>query len=87
MAAPMPTAKKPVDLAASGGVRVSRVRRDPPPATKDKVLTRAEVREREARSVVIGIAIFTLALMILLFFATRWAGWSLDDYELVIFER
>lgn len=87
MAAPLPTAKKPVDLAQGGGVRVSRVRRDPPPKVKDKSLTRAELREREAWTVAIGITAVALALFVILVAVSRWAGWSLSDYEIIIRDR
>lgn len=87
MAAPLPTAKKTVDLAARGGVRVSRVRRDPPPQPKEKTITRAQLREREAWSVAIGITAVTVALFVILIAVSRWAGWSLSDYEIIIRDR
>lgn len=87
MAAPLPTTKKAVDLAASGAVRVSRIRRDPPPKGKEKTITRAELREREAWAMVIGITAVTLALFVVLMAFSRWAGWSLSDYEIVWRER
>ena len=83
MAAPLPTAKKTVDLAASRGVRVSRIRRDPPPTVKEKTITRAELRRREAWMVAIGITAMTVALFVVLIAISRWAGWSLTDYEIV----
>ncbi|WP_114227691.1 MULTISPECIES: hypothetical protein [Sphingomonas] len=87
MAAPLPTAKKSVDLAASGGVRMSRVRRDPPPVQKEKTLTRAELREREAWALGLGIGAVTVAIFVLLVAFSRWAGWSLSDYVIVLRER
>jgi hypothetical protein len=83
MAAPLPTAKKTVDLAASRGVRVSRIRRDPPPTVKEKVITRAELRRREAWMLAIGITAMAIALFVVLIAISRWAGWSLTDYEIV----
>ena len=83
MAAPLPTAKKTVDLAASRGVRVSRIRRDPPPTVKEKVITRAELRRREAWMLAIGITAMAIALFVVLIAVSRWAGWSLTDYEIV----
>lgn len=83
MAAPLPTAKKSVDLAAGGSVRASRVRRDPPPKDKDRTLTRAELREREAWAMALGISAVTVALFVVLVAISRWAGWSLSDYEIV----
>lgn len=87
MAAPLPTTKKAVDLAGSGGVRVSRIRRDPPPAAKEKNLTRAELREREAWAMAIGITALTVALFVILLAFSRWAGWSMSDYVIVVRER
>jgi len=62
MASPLPTGKRSVDLAASG-VRRSSIRRDPPPAVKE-----VEVRDpdkHDARTVVVGILAFTLALLVI----------------------
>ena len=87
MAAPLPTAKRTVDLAASGAARVSRIRRDPPPKSKDKAPTRAELREREAWNMAIGIIALTVALFVILVAVSRWAGWSLSDYELFLRDR
>jgi len=83
MAAPLPTTKKTVDLARQGGARVSRIRRDPPPAAKEKSVTRAELREREAWSMAIGITAVTVALFVILLALSRWAGWSMSDYEII----
>jgi hypothetical protein len=79
----LPTAKKTVDLAASRGVRVSRVRRDPPPKVKEKTITKAELRQREAWMMAIGITAMSLALFVVLVAVSRWAGWSLTEYEIV----
>lgn len=87
MAAPLPITKKAVDLARSGGVRASRVRRDPPPVVKEKTITRAELREREAWAVAIGIAAMSAALFVILLAVSRWAGWSMSDYVIVIRDR
>jgi len=83
MAAPLPTAKKTVDLATSRGGRVSRIRRDPPPRVKEKTITRAELRQREAWMMAIGITAMTVALFVVLIAVSRWAGWSLTAYEIV----
>lgn len=74
MAAPLTTAKATVDLAAPG-VRVSRIRRDPPPKPK-KQLSLAERDERDRRTVVLGIARFTLAMVTVLMALSHFAGWS-----------
>jgi hypothetical protein len=83
MAAPLPTAKKTVDLAATRGMRVSRIRRDPPPVVKEKTFTRAELRQREAWMMAVGITAMAVALFVVLVAVSRWAGWSMTDYEIV----
>ena len=81
MAAPLAPGKKPVDLAATGP-RVSRIRRDPPPKVKE--ITLVDLREREARTVVIGVTVFAIALIaILIGFATA-KGWSPTQLTVVI---
>jgi hypothetical protein len=74
MASPLPTAKPTVDLAASGGVRVSRIRRDPPPKVKE--VTVADIAERDTRTVVLGILLFGLAIAVILIGLGSTLGWS-----------
>ena len=81
MASPLNPAKQVVDLAAPV-VRVSRIRRDPPP--KVKLVTAAEIKEREGRNIVIGIAALTLAAFVLLIAVTNAAGWSPSQYTIHI---
>jgi len=81
MARPLPTPKQAVDLAAPV-VRVSRIRRDPPP--KVRHVTAAEMKERDARGMAIGIAVLALAAFTLLLAATNAAGWSPSQYTLHI---
>ena len=58
--------KQSVNL-ASGPVRVSRIRRDPPPVAKKAADGRERDPERrEARTVVIGILSFEIALFIII---------------------
>ena len=77
MTRPLPTGKKSIDLAAPA-VRVSRIRRDPPPKVKE--ITAAEIKERDARTIVIGVTAFALALFVILFafsgFQDRSAQWD-----------
>ena len=77
MTRPLPTGKKSIDLAAPT-VRVSRIRRDPPPKVKE--ITAAEIKERDARTIVIGVTAFALALFVILFafsgFQGRSAQWD-----------
>ena len=79
MASPLKSAKQSVDLAAPV-VRVSRIRRDPPPVVKE--VTVQEIREREAWTVVVGIGVFALAIFVILVAFSSWAGWSPRDYTL-----
>jgi hypothetical protein len=80
MASPLKP-KQAVDLAAPV-VRASRIRRDPPPPVK--VVTAAEIKERDARHIAIGIAVFALAALTLLLAATNAAGWSPSQYTITI---
>jgi hypothetical protein len=82
MARPRPKDKKTVNL-ATGGARVSRIRRDPPPPPPRKI-TPGELRDREARTIVLGLAVFVAALGIVLVHLTQWAGWSPRDYTITI---
>jgi len=84
MATPIQPRKQAVDLAAPV-VRVSRIRRDPPPPVK--IVTAAEIRERDARGMAIGIAALTLAVFVLLLAATNAAGWSPSQYTITIREQ
>ena len=73
MANPFSISKQAVDLAAPV-VRVSRIRRDPPPRVK--VLGPVDIKEREARTIIIGIVSFAIAMFIVLIAANNAAGWS-----------
>ena len=77
MASPLQTGKKSVDLAPSGP-RVSRIRRDPPPAVKELVVR--DPNERDTRMVVIGIVTFALALFVILVAFASYIGWSPRQY-------
>ena len=63
MASSLDTDKKSVNL-ATAGPRVSRIRRDPPPKAKEKVVDQAE---RDEWTVLVGVATFALALLVILF--------------------
>ncbi len=73
MAAPLPTSKATVNLAAPG-VKGSRIRRDPPPIVKQSEIE--DPRERDVRTVVTGLVVFTLAIAVVVFAIGRAAGWS-----------
>ena len=76
-----PSRKQSVDMSAPV-LRVSRIRRDPPPPVK--VITAAEIRERDARGIVIGIIAFALAVFIVLLALSNAAGWSPSQHAVVI---
>ena len=81
MASPLQPAKPSVDLAQSG-VRVSRIRRDPPPPVKE--ITVRDANDRDAWIVVIGVATFALALFVITLGVSAAAGWSPRDYTIRI---
>ena len=73
MARPLPTAKQSVNLAAPVA-RASRIRRDPPPVVKEVPLR--DPVEYERRMVVIGIGVFTAALIAILIGFSSIGTWS-----------
>ena len=77
MASPLKTGKQSVNLAV-GEVRVSKIRRDPPPAVKEIVVRDPD--ERDARMVVVGVVVFALALFVIAIGFMRAAGWSPRAY-------
>lgn len=81
MASPLHTGKQPVQLAAHG-VRVSKIRRDPPPVVKKTLVPEREVVDR--RAVAIGILAFGLALVVIIIGFASWAGWSPRQYTIHI---
>jgi len=81
MGSPHHFAKKSVDMAAPVS-RVSRIRRDPP--SPERKVTAAQIRERDAWSVVLGIAATALALLVILVAVSNAAGWSPSQYTIYI---
>ncbi len=79
MASPLKTGKQAVDLAGSG-VRVSRIRRDPPPKLKEIPVRDPEDRDRE--DVIIGVIAFALALFVILLAIASYNGWTPRQYNL-----
>jgi hypothetical protein len=77
MARPLPSGKQSVNL-AEPGVRVSKIRRDPPPKLKEIVVRDRD--EQDRRMVVIGVATFTLALLVILLAIASYTGWSPRQY-------
>jgi len=79
MASPLSTAKKSVNLAA-GEVRVSKIRRDPPPKLKAVPVRDAEDNERQ--DVLIGVVAFALAIFVIMLAFAAWSGWTPRTYIL-----
>ena len=79
MARPLSTGKQSVNLAA-GEVRVSKIRRDPPPKLKEIVIRDRD--EHNLRTAAVGIGLFTLALMIILLGIAAYTGHSPREYIL-----
>ena len=76
------TGKRSVDLAQQpGGVRVSRIRRDPPPKVKEKVVD-LDVVDR--RDVVIGVLAFALAIAVIIIAFSGARGWSPREYTVEV---
>ena len=85
MARPHPSAKPTVDLASSltsPGPRVSRIRRDPPPAVKKEVVV--DVEEREQWAVILGVGTFALAIFVIVIAFGIYFGWSPAQYTLEV---
>jgi len=81
MASPLSTGKKTVNLAA-GEVRVSKIRRDPPPAVKEIAVRDPD--ERDTWNVVIGVVTFALALFVIAIGFSSVTGWSPRQYTIHI---
>ena len=74
--------KASVDMGAPAKVG-SRIRRDPPPPPPRKV-TPSELREKEAKLMVAGIAAFAIAIALLLVSFGRGEGYNPQNYTVVI---
>ena len=81
MASPHQPGKKRVDL-ATPAVRVSRIRRDPPVPVK--VVSAVEIKDRDSRTIVIGVLLMALALFIVMIGLSNAAGWSPSQYTIHI---
>ncbi len=81
MASPLPTRKQSVDL-GSGDVRVSRIRRDPPPPEKPKELRHPDVVNRSA--VAIGVLVFALAFVVILIAFSIFSGYDMTPRQVTL---
>lgn len=75
MARPLPPQKSKVDLGSGAVRRVSRIRRDPPPPS-GKPPSASEVRQREAWTITVGIAVMALVMFILVLQLGTISSWS-----------
>ena len=80
MASPLRTGKQSVNLTAP--VRVSRIRRDPPPVVKKTIVRDPD--ERDIRAGVIGVIAFALAIFAITLGFSIYAGWSPSQYNIEI---
>ena len=80
MAHPTPTAKQSVNL-ASAGPRVSRIRRDPPPVVKEKVV---DLEEQDQWTVVVGVLAFALAIFVIVLAFGSYSAWSPREYTIEV---
>ena len=81
MASPLKSAKPTINLAAKG-VRVSKIRRDPPP--KVKQLSIEDRDDRDRRMAAVGIIAFALAILVIVLAFGSWSGWSPSQYTVEI---
>ena len=82
MAHPLQTAKPTVNLAsnmASGGPRVSRIRRDPPPPVKETAVV--DLEERDQWVVIVGVLVFALAIFVVTLAFGSYSSWSPREYK------
>ena len=73
MTRPLSTGKQSVNL-ASGEVRVSKIRRDPPPVVKEKLVVIPD--ERDRRDVIIDVLAFALAIFVIILAFSSYSGFS-----------
>lgn len=81
MASPLKSSKQSVNLARAP-VRVSKIRRDPPPPVKKVEVKDPE--ERDTQTVVLGVVGFAVALVIVMIGISSAYGWSPSDYTIQI---
>jgi hypothetical protein len=78
MAQPLHTRKQSVDMAAAGP-RVSRIRRDPPPAVKQTIV---ELEESDQTIVFVGVLAFALAIFFLVVAFGVYSAWTPSEYTI-----
>jgi hypothetical protein len=80
MASPLKTGKQSVNLASSG-VKVSRLRRDPPPKVMEKEVDPDTI---DRRDVIIGVLAFALAIFVIVIAIGNNPRWSPNNYRIDI---
>ena len=75
MARPIDTSKPSVNLAAAGS-RGSRIRRDPPPVVKQKIVDPAD---SDQWTVLVGVVAFAVAFVIIIFAFGNMSGRSSEE--------
>lgn len=81
MARPLPTGKKSVNL-STPEVRVSKIRRDPPPVVKEKIVLDPD--ERDQWNVVVGVLAFTLAIFVIILAVSSYTDHSPRQYTVQV---
>ena len=81
MASPLQSRKSSVNLAAPT-VRVSRIRRDPPP--KPAKIDIVDTEENEQWALAIGILAFALAIVVVIFAFGTYSTWSPSEYTIEV---
>ena len=84
MSKPFKPGKNTVPL-HGGAVRVSRIRRDPPPKVKE--ITVGELEERDARIVAIGVVAFALAIVAIILGVASWTGWTPSQHKIHVVSK
>ncbi|MCF2515866.1 hypothetical protein LVY65_12445 [Sphingomonas sp. G124] len=81
MARPLSTGKKSVNL-ATPEVRVSKIRCDPPPVVKEKIVLDPD--ERDQWNVVVGVLAFTLAIFVIILAVSSYTDHSPRQYTVQV---
>jgi hypothetical protein len=80
MARPLKAGKQSVNL-ASGELRVSRIRRDPPPKVKEKIVDRDERNRWDA---IVGVTAITIAILVIIYAVSSYNGWTPREYTIEV---
>ena len=84
MASPLKPGKQAVNLAGAAP-RVSRIRRDPPPKVKE--VTVAELEERDARTVAVGVVAVACAIVAIIIGLASYGGWTPSQHKIHVVSK